>query len=174
MTCHCPARGKHCLLHTESTYSTHIFPLDRSTTGKMVPKLSHHASTETSKCIFRKGLMMSSKVTHAPRSANSRREAEGGYKRKRTGENRRRRLRFQKGKGKSQRKQNTQKWKRERREAKRGLRECLVSMLRSCAHLAYHSTGPVRMPEQPQNSLSRNKNMVIPCTHSYKKEKLCS
>lgn len=67
-----------------------------------------------------------------------------------------------------------QKWKRERVGTQRELREWLVSTLQSCAHLAYHSTGPIRMPEQPQNSLSRSKNMVMPWTHGYRKEKLYS
>ena len=78
------------------------------------------------------------------------------------------------GKKKSERKQNMQKWKRESVGTQRELREWLVSTLQSCAHLAYHSTGPIRMPEQPQNSLSRSKNMVMPWTHGYRKEKLYS
>lgn len=63
-------------MHTESRYFTHVFSLDRSTTGKMVSKLAHYASAETSKCLFRKDLMMSGKVTHAPRSADFRREVD--------------------------------------------------------------------------------------------------
>lgn len=57
--------------------------------------------------------MMSGKVTHGPRSANSRREAEGGLQEEENRGQLKKGLRFQNGK-KSERKQNTQKWERER------------------------------------------------------------
>lgn len=57
--------------------------------------------------------MMSGKVTHGPRSANSRREAEGGLQEEENRGQLKKGTKIPEWK-KSERKQNTQKWERER------------------------------------------------------------